>query len=131
MPHASKFNTRQYMLDNAFEAFYYEDSDLASVMSHQHDFYEIYLFEGGDVTYAVGAEKYDLLPGDILLLPPQEPHHPIFNSWNVRYSRLVLWISELFIQNAKESCNCNFALPFDMINEHGVHLDEAGAVNPQ
>lgn len=122
MPHPNKFDTRQYMRDNAFEAFYYEDANLKNVSPHQHDFYEIYLFEGGDVTYVVGEKAYDLIPGDILLLPPKEPHHPIFNSWNVRYSRLILWITELFIQNAKESCNCNFALPFDMISEHGVHL---------
>ena len=122
MPHANEFDTRQYMLDNAFEAFYYEDANLEQVPSHQHNFYEIYLFEGGDVTYEVRDKLYNLLPGDILLFPPQEPHHPIFNSWRVTYSRLVLWISERFIQNAKESCNCNFALPFDLISEHGVHL---------
>lgn len=122
MPHVTKFDTRQYMLDNAFEVYFYQTTDLKRVASHRHNFYEIYLFESGDVTYVVGGKSYDLMPGDMLLLPPQEPHGPIFNSWDVTYSRLVLWISELFIQNAKESCNCNFALPFDLASEHGMHL---------
>lgn len=122
MPHTTTFDPRQFMMDNAFEAFYYQTTNLKRVGSHQHGFYEIYLFESGNVTYVVGNKKYDLLPGDMLLLPPQEPHYPIFNLPDVTYSRLVLWISDLFIQNAKESCNCNFALPFDLASEHGIHL---------
>lgn len=122
MPHGSKFNTRQYMLDNAFEAFYYTSTDLKRVAPHFHDYYEVYLFESGDVTYVVEDKKYDLFPGDILLIAPQVSHHPVFNSLDTIYSRLVLWISPDFMESANESCRCNFTLPFDIISEHGRHL---------
>lgn len=118
----NEFHARRRGLNNAFEAFYHVHDKLKPVTAHTHSFYEIYFFESGDVKYEIGDKQYDLLPGDILLLPPQEPHHPIFNSWNATYARLVLWISEQFIQNAKENCNCNFALPFDMASEYGLHL---------
>ena len=65
MSQTNEFDTRQYMFDNAFEAFYYEDTDLQQVPSHQHNFYEIYMFEGGDVTYEVRDKLNNLLPGEI------------------------------------------------------------------
>ena len=122
MPHSYEFDPRQYMLDNAFEAFYYSTADFERVAPHYHNFYEIYLFENGDVTYVVGDHRYHLQPGDILFMSPKTSHHPIFNDTKITYSRLVLWISELFIENAKESCNCNFSLVFDIISEHKMHL---------
>ncbi len=122
MPHGQEFDPRQYMLDNAFEAFYYINDDLQRVNSHYHNYYEMYLFESGDVTYVAGENHYDLLPGDILLIPPQEPHYPIFNDRTKTYSRLVLWFSDLFIQNIREICHYNFAHSFDAINERGSHL---------
>lgn len=122
MPHGSAFNTRQYMLDNAFEAFYYTSTDLTQVVSHAHDYYEIFLFESGDVTYVVGEKEYALLPGDILLIAPQAPHHPVFNNPDSVYSRLVLWISPAFMESANASCRCNFTMPFDIISEHQMHL---------
>lgn len=122
MPHGSAFNTRQYMLDNAFEAFYYTSTDLRQVASHVHDYYEVYFFESGDVTYVVNNKAYPLLPGDILLIAPQEPHHPVFNNPDSVYSRLVLWVSPAFMENVGNSCRCNFTMPFDIISEHQMHL---------
>lgn len=122
MPHTQKFETRQYMLDNAFEAYYYVSANPSRVGSHFHNYYEVYLFESGDVTYAVGQQRYVLQPGDILLLPPKAPHYPVFGAKKTTYSRYVLWISERFIQNARDSCNCNFARAFDSVSESGAHL---------
>ena len=122
MPTATPFASRQYMLDSAFEAFYYNTTDVWRVASHTHDYYEIYLFESGDVTYRVGGQQYSLLPGDILLLAPGEPHHPVLNQPHKVYSRLVLWVSKAFIENTRESCGCNFALAFDIAGEHGTHV---------
>ena len=40
----STFNSRQYMLSEDFEVFYYSDIGFKSVGSHSHDYYEIYFF---------------------------------------------------------------------------------------
>ena len=34
---SSQFNTRQYMLSEAYEVFYYSDTHFRSVGSHSHD----------------------------------------------------------------------------------------------
>jgi AraC-like DNA-binding protein len=122
MPQGQSFFSRQYMLDQAFEAFYYTSTDMKQVALHLHDYYEIYLFECGDVTYTIDDTRYNLMPGDILLIAPQTPHQPIFNRPDSLYSRLVLWISPAFMKSASETCALNFLMPFDIISEHKHHL---------
>ena len=51
-----QFDSRQYMLRNDFEAFYYSDDDMRSVASHRHNFYEMLFFIEGDVTYIVDGQ---------------------------------------------------------------------------
>ena len=45
----SRFVTRQYMLAQDFEVYYYSDSGMAEVRTHSHDYYEFYFFLEGDV----------------------------------------------------------------------------------
>ena len=40
----SRFVTRQYMLAQDFEVYYYSDSGMAEVRTHSHDYYEFYFF---------------------------------------------------------------------------------------
>lgn len=56
---------------------------------HIHDFYEIYYFISGDVTYNIEGNTYKLRPHDILLINSRELHYPIFNS-NELYERLII-----------------------------------------
>ena len=92
------FETRQYMLRNDFEAFYYSDEDLRSVAPHRHDFCELLFFLEGDVTYMIGETAHRLTPGDLLIIPGDTPHHPVFGSTG-RYRRVVLWITEDFVRS--------------------------------
>lgn len=80
------------MLSEDFEIFHYRDSYLKDVALHHHDFYEVYLFVSGDVSYTIESRSYQLLPGDILLISPKELHQPFINQ-NKAYERIVLWIS--------------------------------------
>ena len=90
-----KWDSRQHMLSDNYEIFHYKDSYLKDVALHHHDFYEIYCFISGDVSYNIESRNYDLQPGDILLISPQELHQPIIEQ-KKPYERIVLWI------------NCNF-----------------------
>ena len=116
------FSARNRQLVNAFEANYLLDTRLPQPVIQKHNHYEIYFLESGDVSYEVGSKKYKLQPGDILLIPPQETHRVVFDSWEASYSRLVIWLSEKYMQYMKELCNCNFALPFDLAKEKNYHL---------
>ena len=67
---------------------------------HSHAFYEILsIRSSGGVEYLVGAERYRLQQGDIVIVPPGVSHRPIFpESLEGPYKRDVLWISTEFIK---------------------------------
>ena len=44
----SDFNSRQYMLAEDFELYYYSDVNFQNVGSHSHAYYEVYLFSEGN-----------------------------------------------------------------------------------
>ena len=65
----SQFNTRQYMLSEDYEVFYYSDTHFRSVGSHSHGYYELYFFEAGAVTMEIDGRGYPLKTGDVILIP--------------------------------------------------------------
>lgn len=89
----SQFDERQEMQTTDFEIFYYEDRNVADVSMHRHDYYEIYFFLGGDLSYQIGKNVYPLKYGDICLIPPGVFHRPQFQHTDTTYRRMVLWLS--------------------------------------
>ena len=91
------FDSRQHMLRNDFEAFYYSDDAMRPVAPHRHNFYELLFFIEGDVTYMVADHPYPLQPGDLLIIPGSIPHYPVFGETK-RYRRVVLWVTPDFVR---------------------------------
>ena len=91
------FTQRQQMQKNTFEIFHYKDEYMNEVALHHHDFYEIYFFIAGKVTYNIESRNFSLSPGDILLISPMELHQPIFPQERSGYERYVLWINKSFL----------------------------------
>ena len=92
------FTDRQKMRRNTFEVFHYRDENLQEVALHHHDFYEIYFFLSGNVSYNIESRSYRLSPGDVLLISPQELHQPVFSPEKQHYERYVLWVSSGLLQ---------------------------------
>ncbi len=92
------FDSRQKMSRKDFEIFHYREAKPKTVSIHHHDFYEIYLFLGGDVEYFVDGEKFKLSKGDLLLINPMQLHQPITMEGNA-YERIVLWIDRDYLTN--------------------------------
>lgn len=92
-----QYSSRQRMLTNDYEVFYYSDRDLNHVSLHHHDFYECYYFVSGEVTYIIEGKAYHLVPGDIILINTKELHQPIINNHKIPYERLVLWINKAYL----------------------------------
>lgn len=92
------FTDRQKMGRNTFEVYHYRDENVKEVALHHHDFYEIYFFVSGNVSYNIESRSYRLSPGDVLLMSPQELHQPVFSPEKQHYERYVLWISESMLQ---------------------------------
>ncbi|HHU03022.1 MAG TPA: AraC family transcriptional regulator [Christensenellaceae bacterium] len=91
--------TRWNMRRKDVEAFYYEHCYISKTPVHYHiDFYEIYLFLEGDVTYHVHSENYKLSYGDMLLISPGTIHWPEIHSAQDNYKRMFLWINPVYLE---------------------------------
>lgn len=118
---AQPFNTRQHMLAQSFEIFRYCDSHLDNVALHHHDFFEVYLFLSGNVSYSIESRNYHLLPGDLLLISPLELHQPRITQEKQPYERIVLWINKPFIQKFS-SLQTSLTQCFDTSNPNHTNL---------
>lgn len=92
----SPFQTRQYMLSRDFELYYYSDSALTHVDDHAHNYWEFYLFLEGDVDMYIGGQPQTLVPGEIVVIPPETMHHAVIRPSGHPYRRFVFWISRDF-----------------------------------
>ena len=92
----SKFITRQHMLAEDFEIYYYSDVRHSNVEPHTHDYYEFYFYLEGDVVFELNGELRTLRPGDIIIVPPGLVHRAFVTDTNKIYRRFVFWISSAY-----------------------------------
>ena len=88
---SSQFNTRQYMLREDFEVFYYSDTHFRSIGHHSHDYYELYFFEEGAVTMVIDGKAHPLRTGDVIVIPPGLDHMALLTDPEKPYRRFVFW----------------------------------------
>ena len=67
---------------------------------HSHKFYEVICCRNTcNAEYLIGSERYKLIKGDIIFVPPGFSHCPLLQEeMSEPYIRDVLWISEKFMQ---------------------------------
>ncbi len=92
------FTFRQYMETSDFELFYYHNNNPVEVDFHNHNFYEIYLFLSGNVTYIIEGKSYKLKPKDILIINNKELHKAFVES-GVPYERIVIWLNPEYVKS--------------------------------
>lgn len=114
-----QYISRQHMLKSDYEIYYYSDNDLKSVNLHHHDFYELYFFISGDVTYLIEGKTYDLKAGDIMLINSRELHQAIINSKDMPYERIVLWVNKSFLKELS-TANTDLTLCFESKEKNNV-----------
>jgi AraC-like DNA-binding protein len=95
-PPEQRFTTRQYMLSKDYEFFHNKDEALLEVEYHNHDFYEVFFFISGKVTYIIEGKSYRLRTGDIVLINNKELHKPLIDSGGT-YERIVIWIDPEYV----------------------------------
>lgn len=99
----SNYDSLMEMRDPDFEMQYVLDNTPPKVELHAHLFYEIYLFcEGNINTYMVGHSSYRLRSGDVLLIPPEVTHHPIFLEEPAPYKRYTLYLSQSYVARLRQ-----------------------------
>lgn len=90
------FKNRQYMIHKDFEIYYYSDRNFSDVHAHTHDYYEFYIFSGGDVSLHVNDSHWHLTPGDLIIIPPDTRHFLTVHDHSMSYQRFIFWISQSF-----------------------------------
>lgn len=98
----SPFDTRQYMLSEDFELFYYSDLNFSGVKKHSHDYYEFYFFTEGNISMFIEETEYRPKSGDVLLIPPGITHHLEIRDKSIPYQRYVFWISKKYYQRLSD-----------------------------
>lgn len=87
-------------LVNGFKFYYCVDAPYRDCDElHQHSFYEVFYFLSGKINYLVGSQTFHLLPGDILLISPEDQHCAVLQPQKGHYTRIVLWIDKEFLKN--------------------------------
>jgi len=84
---------KHYLVEKDFEIEHAIDVTYHEVEPHYHEFYELLFFVSGNVDYIVADERFHLRRGDLLIIPPNVFHGPIFLNFEVKYERFVLWMA--------------------------------------
>ncbi len=114
----NKFTQRQVMQNEGYEIFNYSTKVHCDVELHHHDFYELYYFISGRVSYDIDCCSYILLPGDIMLIAPGKLHKPVFLEEGKKYQRIVLWISKKMIEELSSN-KTDLTLCFKLAGQEG------------
>ena len=117
------FLQRQHMLREDYEIYHYQDEQEPHVSLHFHDFYECYLLLFGELSYQIESVSFALLPGDLLLIGPDQLHRPLFSSAEVPYERIVLWLSRPFVERLSSE-QSDLAACFRLGARNVIRLDE-------
>ena len=95
----SAFNILQDMSRNDIEVYHYCDAATFSVPPHRHDFFELYCLLSDTYIYHVENNRYDLHPGNLVLVRPGETHWPELQGEPREIERIVLWLNPSFISS--------------------------------
>lgn len=106
---------KHYMQERDFEVEHAVDSNYHDIEPHYHEFYELFFFVGGHVDYIIDDALFHLRPGDLLILPPNILHNPVFRDFAVPYERYVVWISAHAIDRLiRQDPDCGYFLRDDV-----------------
>jgi quercetin dioxygenase-like cupin family protein len=68
---------------------------------HRHPYEEIFIVQGGEVTFVVGDETIEVGAGDILIVPPGIPHKFVVNTEGHRSVNIhpVSWMKTEWLES--------------------------------
>ena len=76
------------------------DLSIENVTLHSHSYYEVIYLLDGEVSYLLDTSRYRLQKGDLVFIPPNTCHQPLFSEWfKPPYDRLVIWLNPQVIEN--------------------------------
>ena len=86
-------------LQEEFRLFHNRDTLGAVTELHYHDFYKIMMLIEGNGSYTIQGRRYELLPGDVVLVGRGFAHKTEFLPGRI-YERIIFFISQDFLDKA-------------------------------
>lgn len=117
---------KHYMTERDFEVEHAVDNNYHDIEPHYHEFYEMFFFISGHVDYIVNDELFHLRQGDLLIIPPNVLHNPIFLDFKIPYERYVVWISANALGRLiRQDADCGYFLRDGVRGTYLLRSDEA------
>ena len=99
-----QYEERGY-LKEPFRLFHLADGRGEYIEYHYHTFHKIIILLAGKAGYAVEGERYDLSPGDFVLVGSGSIHRPIVEAGDY-YERMILYIAPEYLRSlAQGDCD--------------------------
>lgn len=117
----SEYEKRGYLLEN-FRLFHLRSEQHAAVDFHYHEFCKLLLLLRGQGNYVVDGQRYQLQPGDVVLVDSRSIHRPEMES-GIPYERVIIYISPEFLKK-ESAADCDLSSLFRGEKGHVLRLKD-------
>ena len=121
-----QYEARGY-LKEPFRLFHLADGQRERIEYHYHTFHKIIILLAGRAGYAVEGERYELAPGDFVLVGSGSIHRPVVETGDY-YERMILYISPAYLASlGTEDCDLEACFRQAQTDFRYVYRDEGGS----
>lgn len=92
----AEYQKRGYLLEN-FRLFHLSTEHGSTVEAHFHEFCKLLLLIRGQGNYYVDGQRYQLVPGDVVLIGNRSVHQPDLDR-DTPYERVIIYVSPDYLQ---------------------------------
>ena len=121
-----QYEVRGY-LKEPFRLFHLADSRRERIEYHYHTFHKVIILLAGKAGYAIEGERYDLSPGDFVLVGRGSIHRPEVAEDDF-YERMILYIDPTYLTSlSTEDCDLESCFRQAQTAFRYVYRDEGGS----
>lgn len=117
----AEYEKRGYLLEN-FRLFHLRSQGGAKTDYHYHEFCKLLLLVSGQGGYTVDGKRYQLSPGDIVLIGSRSVHRPEL-SVDAAYERIIIYVSPEYLRKMSAP-DCDLLSLFSGQRGHVLRLKE-------
>lgn len=118
--HMHEYKKRGYLLEN-FRLFHQRSLGV-NVDYHYHEFCKLLLLNTGSGGYVVDGQRYQLEPGDVVMIDCNSVHRPEFDG-KLDYERTIIYIDPGFLKS-ESTKDCDLTACFNGEQRHVLRLNE-------
>lgn len=116
------YQKNSYLLEN-FRLFYQKSRGLSTAIDyHYHEFCKLLILHSGSGSYVVDSQRYQLQPGDLVLIDCNSVHKPEIDP-DCEYERTIIYIDPAFLKQ-ESGKDCDLSLCFNPEHGHVLRLNE-------